>query len=242
MDNETIKLSTIASFRSFAVAIPIVASSIAIIYDVGFFVGIGVSFFTFFSITEHIVFALQAIPFALSAAILILAPVLGMWLGHLSSQRYLEKLDALEDEYSAREELKQSLKIVQTLLRYIIFPSLLILLIVQIYRHQYSFAFLLFLFSTILITPPSWIRKIGLLRFLLLSTVPVAIIGPFLIGLDFANKILMTKAPVESVIYSDKTLDGRIIRAGDKGILFFSTNDKKVRFLQWDSFKQIETI
>jgi len=33
----------------------------------------------------------------------------------------------------------------------------------------------------------------------------------------------------------------RLIRGGDKGVLFFSLDTKKVRFLRWESIKQIET-
>jgi hypothetical protein len=39
-----------------------------------------------------------------------------------------------------------------------------------------------------------------------------------------------------------KSLPARLIRGGDKGILFFSLDTKKVQFLRWDSIKQIETL
>jgi len=40
------------------------ATAIAITYDVGYFYAIKSSFFTLFSLSEHIVFALQALPLA----------------------------------------------------------------------------------------------------------------------------------------------------------------------------------
>lgn len=40
---------------------PLLASSLAVTYDVGFFVGIGIGFFSFFSLSEHLVFALQSL-------------------------------------------------------------------------------------------------------------------------------------------------------------------------------------
>src|SRR6266478_1290226 len=54
---------------------PLVASSLAIFYDVGFFFGIGTGYFSFFSLAEHLVFALQALPIALLLALAFVAYV-----------------------------------------------------------------------------------------------------------------------------------------------------------------------
>jgi hypothetical protein len=32
----------------------------------------------------------------------------------------------------------------------------------------------------------------------------------------------------------------RLIRGGDRGLLFFSLDNKRVRFLRWDAIKQID--
>jgi hypothetical protein len=53
--------------------VPLLGTALAITYDVGYFSGINLYFFSFFSLTEHIGFALQAFPFAL-----ITASVLGL--------------------------------------------------------------------------------------------------------------------------------------------------------------------
>ena len=47
-----------------SVGVPLLASSIAVFYDVGFFYALDASFFNFFSVSEHLVFSLQALPFA----------------------------------------------------------------------------------------------------------------------------------------------------------------------------------
>jgi hypothetical protein len=72
------------------VATPLFASSIAIIYDVGFFFGLDIGFFTFFTFSEHLVFALQAIPFALPAALGILGFIATTWLGYYKNLRDAE--------------------------------------------------------------------------------------------------------------------------------------------------------
>jgi|SRR5579872_5953217 len=55
--------SNIDIFRLATVMGPLAATSLAVTYDVGFFAGIGIDFFSFFTLGEHVVFALQAIPF-----------------------------------------------------------------------------------------------------------------------------------------------------------------------------------
>ena len=55
--------------KDLVVAIPLIGTAIAISYDVGYFYGIDILLFTLFSIAEHIVFALEAAPFAFGGAV-----------------------------------------------------------------------------------------------------------------------------------------------------------------------------
>lgn len=61
MDEERNRLSL---SKDALVGIPIAGTALAISYGVGFFYGVGIDYFSFFSLNEHIVFSLQAIPFA----------------------------------------------------------------------------------------------------------------------------------------------------------------------------------
>jgi hypothetical protein len=56
------------SLKDLAILIPLVGIVLAVTYDVGFFYGIGIEYFTLFSLQEHILFALQAIPTAFALA------------------------------------------------------------------------------------------------------------------------------------------------------------------------------
>ncbi|WP_028134352.1 hypothetical protein [Bradyrhizobium japonicum] len=47
------------------VIVPLLGTALAITYDVGFFGGIGLPYFTMFTLSEHIVFALEAVPFVI---------------------------------------------------------------------------------------------------------------------------------------------------------------------------------
>jgi hypothetical protein len=69
-------------FKTLVVGAPLFASSLAITYDVGFFFGADIGFFTFFSVSEHVVFALQAIPFLLVPALGIIGMIGVTWFGY----------------------------------------------------------------------------------------------------------------------------------------------------------------
>lgn len=51
--------------QEFFVVLPLIGTALAVIYDVGFFSGVGLFYFTIFSVTEHVVFALAFLPFAI---------------------------------------------------------------------------------------------------------------------------------------------------------------------------------
>ncbi|AWO94305.2 MULTISPECIES: hypothetical protein [Bradyrhizobium] len=90
-------------FKEVAVLIPLIGTAIAISYDVGYFYGLDIKLFTLFSITEHVVFALEATPVAFVLAIFLIAylgPGLDVLLGvkvhtagknmHKTKRRYVD--------------------------------------------------------------------------------------------------------------------------------------------------------
>jgi hypothetical protein len=83
LGDNTLKLLSIAG--------PLLASSLAITYDVGFFFGTGIAFFSFFSLSEHLVFALLSLPLAAipPAAVLLTWFVVGWWFNYPKEKRGL---------------------------------------------------------------------------------------------------------------------------------------------------------
>jgi hypothetical protein len=62
----------VASFefsKDISVVVPFLGTTLAVAYDVGYFSSFNINFFSFFTLSEHIVFALQALPAALPIAI-----------------------------------------------------------------------------------------------------------------------------------------------------------------------------
>jgi hypothetical protein len=96
---------------------PLLASTIAVTYDVGFFFGSDIGFFTFFSFTEHLVFALQAAPFAVSTAGAVLGWLFGSWLGYQQAQERAAKFVEADTDEKQRM-LDQNQKTQGRLLKY----------------------------------------------------------------------------------------------------------------------------
>jgi hypothetical protein len=71
MAEDTNKLGAFS--KELLVVLPVVGSAIAITYDVGYFFALDINFFTVFSVSEHIAFALEILPIAILATVLFVA-------------------------------------------------------------------------------------------------------------------------------------------------------------------------
>jgi hypothetical protein len=60
------------SAQSLAAVVPILASTFAFAFVVGYFLAFDISWFPFFSLSEHVVFALRALPIAVGASVVFL--------------------------------------------------------------------------------------------------------------------------------------------------------------------------
>jgi len=57
-------------FKELLVLVPALASALAVAYDVGYFFAFDINYFNFFSLSEHVVFALQALPIAVALSLI----------------------------------------------------------------------------------------------------------------------------------------------------------------------------
>jgi hypothetical protein len=67
------------------------------------------------------------------------------------------------------------------------------------------------------------------------------LIVAFATGYERADKILDQKLPVEIISVEGEDVPGRIVRGGDRGVLFFAVGQQQLKFLRWDVIKKIET-
>lgn len=63
----------------------------------------------------------------------------------------------------------------------------------------------------------------------------------FLFGIERSQSILASKVPTERIFLVDNLqVPANLVRAGDRGLLFFSVEAKKLNFLRWEQIKKIE--
>jgi hypothetical protein len=224
-------------------------SSLAVCYDVGFFYGLDPRFFTFFSLSEHLVFALQALPFALIPALWVLIFVVGLWFGDVWLQQHLKKLSesikqmdlptlqTLSAKFAARQWWA---KIINPVIKAVLIGLALWLFSM----HQYTGGVWILISAVIpeIIPYPlketTKIRRIVLIAF----SISMSWIMAFAMGYEQADKVIANTRATETVLSDNKDIAARLVRGGERGILLFSLDTKKLAFLQWNAITKIEAL
>src|SRR5580692_4765576 len=210
MLNEVDAASKIAFNKEMFIAIPILGSAIAIIFDVGYFTGIELNFFTFFSLNEHIVFAFEALPAAIVAASLV-----GVVLTFSRS---------IEVHYK-----KQKGRWILSSLGVLCFVGGLVgLLFFGFYWSAISGLFSGF-FLYMVTDSPNAVRR-GLFAVILVT------ITAYCLGHHTARTYLLTDTAPTATIHrkTDQPIQAKIIRSGDRGVLYYDQVGKQVSLLRWD--------
>jgi hypothetical protein len=231
--------------KTLAVIGPLFASSLAVLYDVGFFTGINIDFFTFFTLSEHLVFALQAIPLAAVTAYSAGAFFFGSWIAAKNTDTLLAKLQA-EPDLEKRQALAAPYLAKASRFnkwRSKIAVGVFAMAGLFLGAGSYPFALAMAVAAIFVMLKKDWTdfqkfdRKAAALGAVLLILVLA-----FLTGYERAGYILKTKTASENILIDDKITPARIIRSGERGVLFLSIETKKLRFIRWDAVKQIETL
>ena len=212
--------SGLAINKDLFVLIPLLGSALAVIFDVGYFSGININLFSIFSLSEHIVFALEVLPEALMFAFVV--SLLAVYI-HILRSRINERL-------ITAIVVVLVIVIVALTLWYLIF-----------WRGQYwlgigtavAFGFCLAL---------SFKTKNLVAR--VVNLCAAAVVLDFMLGYSMATAYLADAENAASTIIETRfgpEIDARVIRSGDRGVLFIDPKKNKVTLLKWDEIKQIST-
>jgi hypothetical protein len=221
-DQNSVKPTTL-SLRELAVLAPIVASAVAVSYDVGYFVSFDVSYFSFFSLSEHIVFALQALPWAL----ILVAGVYGLTLVTMSAFRH----------HRPRKNITSGRKLRRTWKSWLIAAGLL--LSVSIAFGEIGLVSLAYsaLAGALIVLVVFWDERRGWL-----IAVPLMLLISYGAGRDMANN--KRYQPHQTHLVTKSTgdvVEGTLIRSGEGGILFYFAASKEVGVMRWNSINEITT-
>jgi hypothetical protein len=202
------------------VALPLFGSALALTYDVGFFYGLDISYFTLFSLAEHIVFALEALPAAFAASLMIPTGYLSYQFGW---RKGVSDARGVADALGVEAKLK-TLQVISK--KQTIFDLLMLLggfccvIGGALYLHfgEYLLGPCLIILGTIAVALV--LIPVGLLppqRTLILSLACfVYLVMSFFVGLDSAHQILNATIATNEVLLkgSMEPVRGRLIRSG----------------------------
>ena len=235
------------SFEKYLPLIPVIGTSVAVLFDVGYFWGVGINYFTFFSFTEHISFALEALPIAI--LILVFWVVVDALPPHFDQRKPDQSSSPSTADLSQRvAKLSQRIKTLQTeinslksRLRWMhiaIFGvgAAVLLYLAHLSAWRTFTVVCAMLLTTVLkiIAPPRWYTsQVSTLIFL--GMISALLVGEFMGATYAAGK----KALETVTLKTGDPLSVRIIRSREKGVLFVRPDTDSIQFLLWENIKEV---
>jgi hypothetical protein len=214
--------------------VSLLGATIALTFDVGCFSEIGINFFTLFSLSEHLVFAIQALPIAL--VLLIALSAFAVLFG--------AKPRPPRQDF---EMLSKRRRIVGYVIGSFLILGLLSYVGFLLYKNP----------EMLLVVIPIAILGFGLLTLeptykpwftafmAIYAANMVAFLLGYYVGAAYLSKDDISKGLIPAVVDVVDFKDGasikaRIIRSGDRGVLLYDPASDRVRFVLWDTISSIE--
>jgi len=198
------------------VLIPLIGSVLAITYDVGYFYGIDINFFTFFSVTEHLVFAMEAAPMAFIFAVFITF-IVGTERGK---------------QYVGLEAGKPNKQPQLFWVSYVIGAAFIA------FGLFYGYVGVLSAVITGILTGYVYTRSPPR-NVIFVSAGATILFVAWTTGFDSGRAYLRNGNASHSLQTTNQVLSVNIIRSGDKGVLFYEPKEKQIAFLKWDQIQKI---
>jgi hypothetical protein len=213
-------------------AVPLIGSTIAVCFDVGYFYGVGIDYFTLFSLTEHIGFALEALPAALVASVLLIL------------------LDALVQagvnwslKPAAQSNLPAKDRPARSVWKFPIIFTLYLLLTAAFLVHLWHdglirVVVLLFVFVMMVV-----ISMIAGNRWYASGPIVLLVVGctaALLLGEFFGARYVARPTALDTItLKSGDVFFASIIRSGERGVLYAKPQPNIVELTKWDEIKSI---
>ena len=198
--------------KELAIVAPILGGVIAIIYDVGYFVAIGINYFSVFSLSEHLVFAIQASP------LIVLAE---LFIGLFVTIAQLELFKGFGSKVS-----------------YIMGLVLMGLAGIAHFGGFFASSAAIFSIGAILFFISPQVRSAAV-PILLIALTGIGCAAVLSTGINMGETKLRL-SPTEILQTSNQEgVRGILLRSGDRGVLFYDSKNRTVLFLPWDRIVRI---
>jgi hypothetical protein len=225
---------------SYLAYIPLLGAAVAVTFDVGYFFALNWSFFTLFSLSEHILFAIQAFPIALGIILFSLIAA-GIFLN-------LPFLWQTPPPVPPSKQLHGLLLIIAVTFLTLLAAGLTFVLFYLLYSTPIMIPLTIELFmglgGLVFINDPYWRAFIATVAVLFLLTFS------FFVGYLFSASAITSAEPnnlfqlgVGTInLKNGAPINGRIIRSGERGVLIYDRVSDRLRFLLWDGISSIEAL
>jgi hypothetical protein len=237
-----------SNLKELAVLVPVFGTAIAITYDVGFFWGLDINYFTLFSLTEHIVFAIEALPVALGLSFVLTVLFVAYKAADQRGNEKTERETSTLNPQQKYEWLQQGAARVRrtswpwiaftlalicfawvsrTLLSLLVFTICVALLTIGLRIN------ILFFYPKMIQYSPFVVATYAVIASLLIT---------FAVGVDVQQRFVRGGKVAHAISLENSELTGRIVRAGERGILFYDPGSREISFVRWDAVKRIRTM
>jgi hypothetical protein len=221
-------------YEKFLPVAPLAGASIALFFDVGYFYGVGIDYFTLFSLTEHIGFALEALPAAL------IISICGIFLDALieAPTNWSRIRAVVKGEYTfPKKDLSSQLR------RIIWVMAIFVLLSAASLAYLWHLGFLRifvleFVFVVMVVITMSASDRWYSSRPIFLLVVGCT--ASLLLGEFFGHRYVESPIAHDTIaLKSGDVISASVIRSGERGILYAKPRPNVVEFSQWDAIESI---
>jgi hypothetical protein len=207
--------------KEFFILVPVLGSALAIIFDVGYFTAIGLNWFSVFSTTEHITFSLQVLPFAWAFAA---GSASGMFLGFRQG---------IAAETYGTKQLLWPTQIVTVALAVLGVLSAWLLQSATLSVMAGGYIFALFLVWYFYRDERRYMILFGYGTFFLCAFA-------FALGYDVAKNYQNQADYPYTVTTAEGDQSAKVVRSGDKGLLFYQGGTAQLVLLPWSELKKVQ--
>jgi hypothetical protein len=199
---------------------------LAVFFDVGYFSAIDINFFTLFSISEHMLFSLEALPYAVTFFTAAL-------FGDSIVQGPVRPIERFAEAVS---DLKKRKIYIKALV--VVFASAYIFLIIYIGISMHWLIIVIIPLAALALI----YRRFSYVSYVFRSA--FFLVSSFAIGAAIANAYTRTDQEAFHKIYMKdaSVVSGRVIRSGNNGLLYFDTAIGEIIFTKWEAIESIAKI
>jgi hypothetical protein len=208
--------SVLSNAAQYLPVMTLLCASLGVMFDIGFFYKLGFGMFTFFSISEHLLYALETAPVFL--LLICVAYILGRFSAFLTRKGVAE---------GVLESVMHALVIV-------IFTG-----IIWFLRRDLSATVMGGAAAALWWVLGASISSISRVAFIVVLSFIVAFSLGIQYGINASDspETLYRAETKNGIVYA-----GYPIRSGDRGVLFYDVRDSEFRFLGWDNINLISRV